>query len=83
MDGALTVSSVIWADDESPVPGFVKTGVGTLILSGNNSFRGPVTISSGNLLVNGSIATSSGVSVAAGATLGGSGTVSAISGAAW
>jgi autotransporter-associated beta strand protein len=43
----LEISAVIWDDGESPAPGFVKTGTGTLILSGNNSFSGPITINQG------------------------------------
>ncbi len=51
VDGALNVSAVIWDDGELPSPGFVKTGAGTLTLSGNNSFSGPVTIDQGAVSV--------------------------------
>ncbi len=34
-------------DGESPAPGFVKTGAGTLVLSGSNWFSGPITIQQG------------------------------------
>ena len=47
VDGALAISAVIWDDGESPSPGFVKSGAGTLILSGANSFSGPITINQG------------------------------------
>jgi len=58
----------------------IKTGTGTLTLSGNNTYTGSTAVSSGELVVNGNIATSSGVSIAGGATLSGHGSVSAISG---
>lgn len=50
-----------------------KTGLGTLTLSGNNTYTGPTLVSSGQLLVNGSLAPSSAVDVSSGATLGGTG----------
>ena len=53
----------------------VKTGTGTLILSGASAYTGGTTISGGTLAVNGSILSSSGVTVNAGGTLGGTGTV--------
>ena len=37
----------------------VKTGSGTLTLSGINSYTGATTVNAGTLMVNGSIATSS------------------------
>ena len=40
VNGALNMSAVIWDDGELPTPGFVKTGSGTLTLSGSNSFSG-------------------------------------------
>jgi autotransporter-associated beta strand protein len=49
--GVLNISAVIWDEGESPAPGFVKTGAGTLILSGNNSFVGPITINQGAISV--------------------------------
>jgi autotransporter-associated beta strand protein len=52
-----------------------KTGVGTLTLSGVNSYTGPTTVSAGTLVINGSLAASTAVTVLAGATLGGTGTV--------
>jgi autotransporter-associated beta strand protein len=57
-----------------------KIGIGTLTLSGNNTYTGATTVNAGKLIVDGSIASSSNVTVAGGATLGGHGTVSNISG---
>jgi autotransporter-associated beta strand protein len=52
-----------------------KTGDGTQILTGTNSYTGVTNVNSGKLVINGSISTSSLTTVAVGATLGGSGTV--------
>ena len=51
VDGALEISAVIWDEGESPSPGFVKTGAGTLTLSGNNWFCGPISIDQGVICV--------------------------------
>jgi autotransporter-associated beta strand protein len=52
-------------------------GASTLVLSGNNTYSGETTVTAGTLLVTGSIASSAFVPVDSGATLGGTGTVSA------
>lgn len=57
--------------------GLLKTGSGTLILSGSNSQTGAVTVSTGRLTVNGSLAGSATVTNAG--TLAGSGTVGGMS----
>ena len=53
----------------------VKTGSGTLTLSGINAYTGPTTVNGGSLIVDGSIAASSLTTVTSGAILGGSGIV--------
>ncbi|MDB5581945.1 MAG: autotransporter protein, partial [Bradyrhizobium sp.] len=53
----------------------IKTGTGTMILSGANTYTGPTTVDGGLLEVNGSIASSSLTTVDAGGTLGGTGIV--------
>lgn len=53
--------------------GLIKTGSGTLALTGNNTYDGPTTNSAGTLIVNGTLAGP--VTVASGATLAGTGTI--------
>ncbi len=55
------------------VNGLIKAGVGTMTLSGANTYTGPTSVNGGKLLVNGSI--TSATTVNAGGTLGGSGTI--------
>jgi fibronectin-binding autotransporter adhesin len=60
-------------------PGSItKTGAGTVTLSGTNTYTGTTEVNSGRLLINGSISTSSLTTVASGATIGGSGTLGAL-----
>jgi autotransporter-associated beta strand protein len=58
-----------------------KYGIGELTLTGANTYTGATTISSGKLNVDGSLAAASAVNIASGASLGGHGTVGALSGA--
>jgi autotransporter-associated beta strand protein len=53
-----------------------KGGLGTLTLSGTNTYSGPTTVNAGTLDITGSIASSSLASVNSGGTLAGTGTVS-------
>jgi len=57
----------------------VKRGAGTLILSGVNTYTGQTAVEGGSLIVNGSTASSAETIVTAGGTLGGTGTVGALS----
>jgi autotransporter-associated beta strand protein len=53
----------------------LKSGPGTLVLSGSNTYTGPTTVSAGTLEVVGSLSAASAVTVASGATLGGTGNI--------
>jgi phospholipase C len=55
----------------------VKTGTGTLTLSGANTFTGTFQVNGGKVYVNGNNSGGGAVGVASGATLGGTGTISA------
>ncbi len=55
-----------------------KTGAGTMTLTGTNTYTGATTVTDGKLIVNGSISTSLLTTVQTGATLGGSGSVGAL-----
>jgi autotransporter-associated beta strand protein len=67
-----TYSGVI----SSSTGGLAKTGSGSLILTGANTYAGGTTVSEGTLRVNGTHA--SAITVSSGATLGGNGTVSGL-----
>ena len=48
---------------------FVKSGVGTWVLTGANNYTGTTTVNGGTLNIDGSISSSASISIAAGATL--------------
>lgn len=54
---------------------FVKTGTGTLALSGANTYTGTTTVSNGTLLITGNSSAASGSVTVYGGTLGGTGTI--------
>jgi fibronectin-binding autotransporter adhesin len=58
--------------------GITKVGAGTLVLSDKSRYTGATQVNAGNLIVNGNISTSSLTTVKSGASLGGSGTVGAL-----
>ncbi len=62
-------------NDANASGGLVKSGAGTLVLAGTNSYTGPTTLAAGVLEIDGDISSSSNLTVAAGTTLTGSGNV--------
>lgn len=74
--GTLHVSAALGeVSAENKISGLTKTGNGSLILSGGNTYTGSTLVSGGTLVVNGNISTSTQTTVQSGATLAGSGTV--------
>ncbi|PXA04065.1 hypothetical protein DDZ13_08475 [Coraliomargarita sinensis] len=61
--------------DISGSGGLIKTGLGSLILNGNNSYTGATLVSNGLLRVEGSLTGTSSLTVESGAAIGGSGTI--------
>jgi|GEM_PF-1784712 len=60
----------------------IKSGTGTWIFDGDNSYTGATSVNEGTLLINGDMSAATGaLTVAAGATLGGSGTIGGITAA--
>ncbi|CAI1997760.1 autotransporter outer membrane beta-barrel domain-containing protein [Serratia proteamaculans] len=67
----------VWSNNISGHGGLTKQGIGTLVLTGNNSYAGPTLINQGLLAINGSV--TSDVTVQNAGVLGGSGTVGSLS----
>ncbi|CAH5473262.1 autotransporter serine protease [Serratia marcescens] len=65
-----------WSNDISGHGGLTKQGIGTLVLTGNNTYSGPTLVNQGRLAVNGSV--TSAVSVQSGGIVSGSGTVGSL-----
>ncbi|WP_246883147.1 autotransporter serine protease [Pseudomonas sp. Tri1] len=66
----------VWRNDISGHGGLTKEGIGTLVLSGNNTYSGPTLVNEGRLAVNGSLA--SAVTVNDGGILGGNGRIASL-----
>lgn len=74
----ITVASTALLQDKTGEAGtVVKTGSGTLIFAGSNTYSGSTTVGSGTLLVNGSLLSTNTI-VSSGGTLGGSGSLQAV-----
>ncbi|MBH2891738.1 autotransporter outer membrane beta-barrel domain-containing protein [Serratia marcescens] len=65
-----------WSNDISGHGGLTKQGIGTLVLTGNNTYAGPTLVNQGRLAINGSV--TSDVSVQNGGIVGGSGPVGSL-----
>ncbi|MCU7646334.1 autotransporter domain-containing protein [Pseudomonas aestus] len=63
----------LWSNDISGHGGLTKQGIGTLVLTGNNSYSGPTLVNQGRLAVNGSLQST--VTVNDGGVLGGNGRI--------
>jgi subtilase-type serine protease len=66
----------VWRNNISGHGGLIKQGIGTLVLTGNNSYAGPTLINQGLLAINGSV--TSDVTVQNAGVLGGSGTLGSL-----
>lgn len=74
----ITVSSTATLANKTGESGTLnKTGNGTLLLQGNNTYTGTTTVNAGTLIVNGSLLSSNTI-VATGATLKGSGSLQSV-----
>ena len=71
-----TIASVISNSTKGGVVNLEKTGDGTWVVSGANTYTGTTSVADGTLLVNGAHTGGGAYSVAAGATLGGTGSTS-------
>ena len=76
---AATFSGVIAGGGGAGTINLVKSGSGTQVLAGTNTFTGSTSVAAGTLVVNGSLNATSGVAVLSGGTLAGGGSVAAAS----
>ena len=75
----VTIADTLGGGTDAQITGgFTKSGDGTLVLSGANTFTGPTAVSRGLLVVNGSLGTAAPVTVQNGGALGGSGTIESL-----
>ncbi|MDD0971080.1 MULTISPECIES: autotransporter serine protease [Pseudomonas] len=65
-----------WRNNISGHGGLTKQGIGTLVLTGNNTYSGPTLVNQGRLAINGSL--QSAVTVNDGGILGGNGRIAAL-----
>ncbi|MDL4454925.1 autotransporter outer membrane beta-barrel domain-containing protein [Klebsiella michiganensis] len=65
-----------WTNDIGGHGGLTKEGMGTLVMTGANTYSGPTLVNQGRLAINGSV--TSDVSVQSGGIVGGSGTVGSL-----
>ncbi|MCG6575789.1 autotransporter domain-containing protein [Pseudomonas sp. AF32] len=66
----------VWRNDISGHGGLTKEGIGTLVLSGENTYSGPTLVNEGRLAITGSLA--SAVTVNDGGVLGGNGRIASL-----
>ncbi len=66
----------VWSNDISGHGGLTKQGIGTLVLTGGNTYSGPTLVNQGLLAVNGSLVSQ--VTVSNSGVLGGSGSIGAL-----
>lgn len=77
-NNANTTFAGVIRDNDTNALSLTKIGSGTLTLSGTNIYTGTTTVSAGTLVVDGSLEYTDAVNISNGATLGGSGTIRAV-----
>ena len=78
---SITVAAALSHGTGTPDGGLTKLGNGTLTRANSATYTGPTTVSAGTMWVNGTHTTGTNYTVVTGATLGGTGTVSVVTGA--
>jgi autotransporter-associated beta strand protein len=74
----IVLASLLNASNGTQAASLIKTGAGTMLLSGVNTYTGATSVNNGALIVNGSISTSVLTTVASGATISGDGITGAL-----